>query len=308
MSNPFFTNNPAFKESKGGIATATPAVYPIMPGYQPGTYGQPLQGIGQVSPGYGSVPAQDMTQLERQYAAPSATNVDRERMTYDDVVIRTSFIFAIIVGSGALSWMLSVNQATLNIGMVLTFIGVLGGLVFGLINSFKREPSVALIVLYGVFEGLALGGISGIFEMQTAGIVLQAVLATFATFAVMLGLYSFAGFRVSGKVAKVLFIAMGGYLLFSLVNLALMVTGVVNDPWGLRGSVEVMGIPLGVILGVVVVVMAALSLVLDFQSIDNGVKNGLPRKYAWSCAFGLVVTIVWLYLEFLRLLAILNRK
>ena len=143
-------------------------------------------------------------------------------------------------------------------------------------------------------------------ENVISGIVIQAVLATGATFAVMLCAYKFAGFRVSGRVARIVLIAMGGYLLFSLVNLVLMATGAVTDPWGLRGSVTIMGIPLGVIVGLVVVVMAVVSLAMDFEAIQRGVEGGLPTRYAWAGAFGLVVTIVWLYVEFLRILAILR--
>lgn len=136
--------------------------------------------------------------------------------------------------------------------------------------------------------------------------MLQAVLATTATFAVMLAAYKVGGFRVSGKARRVLLVAMGGYLLFSLVNFGLMVTGVVSDPWGLRSSVTIMGVPLGLIIGVAAVVMASLSLAMDFEFIQNGVDRGLPQRYAWSGAFGLVVTLVWLYVEFLRILAILR--
>jgi uncharacterized YccA/Bax inhibitor family protein len=97
---------------------------------------------------------------------------------------------------------------------------------------------------------------------------------------------------------------MIGYLLFSVVNLVLMWTGVNSNPFGLRGSVEIFGIPLGLVLGVLVVIMAAYSLVLDFDYIKRGVANRLPREYGWSGAFGIMVTVVWLYLEILRMFAI----
>ena len=151
-----------------------------------------------------------------------------------------------------------------------------------------------------------LGAFSGVMNYFYPGIVIQAMGATAATFVVMLCAYKFANFRVSARVARILLIAMGGYLLFSLVNLVLMATGAVTDPWGLRGSVTIMGIPLGVIVGLVVVVMAAVSLAMDFEAIQRGVEGGLPTRYAWAGAFGLVVTIVWLYVEFLRILAILR--
>ncbi|WP_299049159.1 Bax inhibitor-1/YccA family protein [uncultured Actinomyces sp.] len=324
MSNPFFDRSPAFN-GKGGVGT-TPNGYPAMPGYQPGAqYGQaPTQGYPgysqattQTYPGYGQAPAQgypgygqvspnQVAGLEAQYAAPSATNVDRGRMTYDDVIVRTAGMFALILGTGALSWMLATNRATMGVGYLVMILGSIGALVLGLVNSFKKEPSPALIMAYAACEGAMLGAFSGVMNYLYPGIVIQAMGATAATFVVMLCAYKFANFRVSARVARILLIAMGGYLLFSLVNLVLMATGAVTDPWGLRGSVTIMGIPLGVIVGLVVVVMAAVSLAMDFEAIQRGVEGGLPTRYAWAGAFGLVVTIVWLYVEFLRILAILR--
>mgnify|MGYP000989203469 CR=1 FL=1 len=323
MSNPFFDRSPAFN-GKGGVGT-TPNGYPAMPGYQPGAqYGQaPTQGYPgysqattQTYPGYGQAPAQgypgygqvspnQVAGLEAQYAAPSATNVDRGRMTYDDVVVRTAGMFAIILGVGTVSWMLATNPATMSLGFLAMIVGCIGALILGLVNSFKKEPSPVLIMLYAVCEGAMLGAFSGVMELAAPGIVIQATLATCATFAVMLCAYKFAGFRVSGRFARIMLIAMGGYLLFSVVNFTLMVTGVINQPWGLR-SVEVFGIPLGLIIGLVAVALAAFSLAMDFEDIQRGVERGLPTKYAWAGAFGLVVTLVWLYLEFLRILAILS--
>ena len=318
MSNPFFSHSAAFN-GRGPVAApsqpVTPNGYPAMPGYRPGQYGQTAPaGYGQQatygrSPaGYGrpeQVSPEQLAGLENQYAAPSATNVDRGRMTYDDVIVRTGGIFAVIVGVGAVAWFLATHQATAGLGYAAMIVGCIGALVLGLVNTFKREPSPALILTYAVFEGAMLGAISGVMEYAFPGIVLQAVLATFATFAVVLCAYKFAGFRVSGRAARILLVAMGGYLLFSVINFGLMLTGVVSDPWGMR-SMEVMGIPLGLIVGALAVVMASFSLVMDFQAIQRGVEAGLPTKYAWAGAFGLVVTIVWLYVEFLRILAILR--
>ena len=303
MSNPFFSRSAAFN-GRGPVAApsqpVTPNGYPAMPGYRPGQYGPTPAAYGQpqVSP-------ERLAGLESQYAAPSATNVDRGRMTYDDVIVRTAGIFAVIVGVGAVAWFLATHRATAGLGYGAMIVGCIGALVLGLVNSFKREPSPVLILVYAVFEGAMLGALSGVMEYAFPGIVLQAVLATFATFAVMLCVYKFAGFRVSGRAARILLVAMGCYLLFSIVNVVLMLTGVVSDPWGMR-SMEVMGIPLGLIVGVLAVVMASFSLAMDFEAIQRGVESGLPTRYAWAGAFGLVVTIVWLYVEFLRILAILR--
>ena len=215
MSNPFFSRSTAFKEGGHAPGTApaqTPNGYPTMPGYQAGQYGQQATGYGQQYgqygnqygqqvAGYGQVTPEQMAGLETQYQAPSATNADMRRMTYDDVIIRTAGMFAVILATGALSWSLvtSSDEATFSLGAMAVFAGAIGAFVLGLVNSFKREPSPALILAYAAFEGLLLGGFSGIMEARYEGIVVQAVLATLATFGAMLAAYSFGGFRVQGR-------------------------------------------------------------------------------------------------------------
>ena len=325
MSNPFFSRSTAFKEGGHAPGTApaqTPNGYPTMPGYQAGQYGQQASGYGQQATGYGQqygqygnqygqqvagygqVTPEQMAGLETQYQAPSATNADMRRMTYDDVIIRTAGMFAVILATGALSWSLvtSSDEATFSLGAMAVFAGAIGAFVLGLVNSFKREPSPALILAYAAFEGLLLGGFSGIMEARYEGIVVQAVLATLATFGAMLAAYSYGGFRVQGRFRRVVVVATFGYMIFSLINFVLMMTGATTGAWGLR-SLTIMGIPLGVPLGILAVILASFFLAIDFESIENGVRNGLPRRYAWAGAFGLVVTLVWLYVEFLRLLS-----
>ena len=320
MSNPFFSRSTAFKEGGHAPGTApaqTPNGYPTMPGYQAGQYGQQAAGYGQQygqsanpygnqygqqTTGYGQVTPEQMAGLEAQYQAPSATNADMRRMTYDDVIIRTAGMFAVILATGALSWSLVTNEATRGLGVMAMFAGAIGSLVLGLVNSFKREPSPALILAYATFEGLLLGSFSGVMEALYEGIVVQAVLATLATFGAMLAAYSYGGFRVQGRFRRVVVVATFGYMIFSLINFFLMVTGLTTGAWGLR-SLTIMGIPLGVPLGILAVILASFFLAIDFESIENGVRNGLPQRYAWAGAFGLVVTLVWLYVEFLRLLS-----
>ncbi|TFH52778.1 Bax inhibitor-1/YccA family protein [Actinomyces viscosus] len=310
MSNPFFSRSTAFQEGArvgGSAPTRTPNGYPTMPGYQAGQqYGQTSQvanRYGQAT-GYGQVSPEQMAGLEAQYQAPSATNADMRRMTYDDVIIRTGGMFAVILVMGALSWNLvtSTDESTAALGGMAMLAGIFGSLVLGIVNSFKRDPSPALILAYAAFEGLLLGGLSGFMEARYEGIVVQAVLATLATFGAMLAAYSYGGFRVQGRFRRVVVVATLGYAIFCLINLGLSMTGLAGGAWGLR-SMTVMGIPLGIPLGILAVVLASLFLAIDFESIENGVRNGLPQRYAWAAAFGLVVTIVWLYVEFLRLLS-----
>lgn len=215
-------------------------------------------------------------------------------LTYDDVIVKTATTLVVVVAFAVVGWFIP----------GLTLIGALGGLALGLINSFKKEPSVPLILAYAAAEGLLLGGISGVLESALPGIVIQAVLATGCVFAVTLGLFASGKVRASARMTRIALAAMLGYLAFSLVNVGLQMFGVVTDPWGLSTSVEIFGIPLGVIIGIVAVLLAAYSLVMDFDYAKRGVETGIDRKYAWSIAFGLTVTLVWLYVELLRLIAI----
>ena len=303
MSNPYFDRNPAFN----GAAERSPNGYPTMPGYTPGAgAGTATVGPGDPQGGvrhgqYGGHPqgGHDMADLERSYRAPSADAVDTERMTYNDVTMTTGMLLGILVVAAAFNWMIMGASAAL------TFGGAIVGLVLGLVQAFKREPSKPLILAYTVAQGLFLGGISAVFGAMYEGIVLQAVLATVATLGVSLFLFASGRVRVTGKFTRFLLIGMLGYLAFSLVNVVLMLTGLSDDPWGLRGA-TIMGIPLGVLVGLFAVFLAAMSLIQDFDSIQRGVRAGAPRRYAWSAAFGLMVTLIWLYVEILRILAILR--
>ncbi len=154
-------------------------------------------------------------------------------------------------------------------------------------------------MIYTLAQGVFLGGLSKMYESFYDGIVLQAVLATISVFAVSLFLFKSGKVRVTPKFTRMLLIGMGGYLLFSIVNLVLVWTGVLEG-WGMRGGA------MGIGIGLIAVGLAAMSLVMDFDAASVGVKNGIPKKYAWSAAFGLMVTLIWLYVELLRLIAILR--
>ncbi|PFG44180.1 putative YccA/Bax inhibitor family protein [Isoptericola jiangsuensis] len=278
MSNPVFSNSDVFgeprRDARGGTATASrPAQY--------GQYGQ-----------YGAQAA-DAASLQNMYEAPSATPADTQRLTYTDVIMKTAGQFALLVVMAAVSWSLVDTVPMLWVG------GMIVGLVLGLVNAFKKNPSPVLITLYSIAQGAFLGGISAFYEAQSDGIVLQAVLATLSVFGAALALFSSGKVRVTPKFTRFLLIGMVGYLVFSLVNMILVWTGVL-DGWGMRGGT------LGIIIGLVAVVLASMSLIVDFDAIKRGVEGGAPAKYAWSAAFGLMVTLIWLYLELLRLIAILR--
>ena len=276
MSNPVFSSSPIF--GKGAAAR--------------GTRARSLDAASAAQPGM------DTAALNQMYRAPSATSWDTDRMTYDDVIVRTGWLLAVVVAVGAF---------TLVAAPQLYWVGMIVGFALGLISAFKKEPNPVLILAYAAAEGVFLGGISKFFDETWNGIALQAVLATVATFAVSLALFRSGKVRVTPRFTRWLMIAIGGYVVFSLVNAVLVWTGALPG-FGLRTSVTVLGIPLGVIVGIVAVGMAAASLIVDFDSIQRGVARGAAKRYAWAAAFGLLVTLVWLYIEFLRLTAILRGR
>jgi len=241
-------------------------------------------------------------QLEQMYNQPPAYDPQapvNERMTIDDTLMKSFAAFGLLLVGAIAGWMTVDSMPYLWIGAALV------GFVLAMVNIFKREPSPVLILAYALAQGVFLGGISAYYEAAYPGIVVQAAVATLCVVGVTLALFASGKIRASAKATKVFMIAMISYLVFSLVNLGIMIFGGADgNPWGLRGSVEIAGIPLGVILGVLVVIMGAYSLVLDFDFIQRGVRNGAPRKYGWTGAFGIMVTVVWLYLEILRMIAI----
>ena len=241
---------------------------------------------------FDEAPPATATQLEEMYSAPAATGIDTGRMTMDDVVVRTGLMFAVLLPLAAFNFWQQNNLLTIG--------GVIVGLVLGLIVSFKRSTNPALILTYAAAEGLFLGGISKVFEVRWPGIVPQAVLGTLAVFAVTLAVYKSGRIRVTPKFQRTALIAMGGYAIFALINFGVILSGHGGD-FGLRQG------PFGFAIGLFAVGLATVMLILDFDFAEQGVRNGLPERYAWLAAFGLVVTLVWLYLEILRLLALARR-
>jgi uncharacterized YccA/Bax inhibitor family protein len=272
MSNPVLARSPVF----GAPARASQAARPL-------PYAAPTTG-----PNHELDPAT----LAAAYNAPSATAYDTGRLTYDDVIVKTAGLLGVIVVAGALAWAFAP-------GLSLPF--CLIAFVIGMICAFKRKPVPVLIVLYSVFEGAALGGLSRYFEQAARGIVIQAVLATVAVFAVVLLAFKSGKVRATSKLSKIVLCAMGGYVLFGLINLGLSWAGVINPLW--ERTVTIGGVPLGVVISIVAVLLGAYSFVMDFDYIRTGVQAGIPRQYAWSGAFGIVTTLIWLYLEFLRLIS-----
>jgi len=239
--------------------------------------------------GFNEAPPVAGQQLEEMYNAPSATGVQTGRMTIDDVVVKTGLMFAVLLPFAGLNYYLG--------SPLLTFGGVIVGLVLGLVIAFKQSTNAALILTYAAVEGLFVGGISKYYENVWNGIVAQAVLGTLSVFGVALFAYRSGRVRVTPKFQRIALIAGGGYLVFCLINLGVVAF---TDNSSLRSG------PFGIAIGLFAITLAAVFLIMDFDFAEQGVKNGLPERYAWLAAFGLVVTLVWLYIEFLRLISILR--
>lgn len=240
---------------------------------------------------FNDAPPASAATLQQMYTAPAATGVDTGRMTMDDVVVKTGLMFAVLLPAAALNYVVA--------SPALTWGGMIVGFVLSMIISFKAQTNAALILSYAAMEGLFVGGLSRGFESAYNGIVPQAVLATLAVFAVSLFAYKSGRIRVTPRFARTVMIAMIGYAVFCVVNLLLAMTGVLG-PWGFRDG------PLGLLIGLFAVGLASMMLMLDFDFAEQGVRNGIPERYSWFAAFGLVVTLVWLYIELLRLISILR--
>jgi uncharacterized YccA/Bax inhibitor family protein len=211
-------------------------------------------------------------------------------MTIDDVVARTAIMFAVLVTVGAVAW-------SLNFGGGALLLGFLGGFVLAMVNTFSKTVKPALAIAYAAFQGLALGTISNLYNTMYDGIVSQAILVTLSAFAGMLFEFRIGRIRVTPKFTKVLMTALIGYLVLAVVSLvSSFITG--TSIYSIGG--------LGLIIATGGMVLAAFFLILDFDSIQKGIAAGAPENESWRAAFGLMVTIVWLYLEVLRVLSILR--
>jgi uncharacterized YccA/Bax inhibitor family protein len=270
MSNPVFSNSPAFSPKAAQRQSARDAAV-------------------------AAVPIPTAAQLDAHLALPDATAAQMDRMSYEDTIVKTAVSFLVLVVGAAIGWFFP----------IVLIPALIVGLALGLVNSFKREPSPALILMYSLAEGALVGAVSGWYtQAYDSGIVPMAVFGTLGVVAVTLALFASGKVRASKRATKIFLVAIVGYLAFSVVNLGLMLFGVTKSMNGLR-DVVIPGtsIPLGVPLGILVVIMAAYSLVIDFDFVQRGVQSGQPRRYGWTAAFGIVVTVVWLYLEILRLLS-----
>ena len=222
-----------------------------------------------------------------------------QRMTIQGAVNKTGILLALAILSAAFTWnRFAENPAS---AMPLVLVGAIGGLIMAMITCFKKEWSAVTAPIYALLEGLVLGGISALYNAQSHGIVLQAAMLTFGTLFAMLAAYRAGLIRATEKFKAGVIAATGGIFLMYLVSWILSLFHV-NMSFMVGGGMLSIGI------SVFVVVIAALNLVLDFDVIEQGAQLGAPKYLEWYAGFSLLVTLVWLYLEILRLLAKLNSR
>ncbi|MGW0346938.1 Bax inhibitor-1/YccA family protein [Streptomyces anthocyanicus] len=240
-------------------------------------------------------------QPDQQFGAPPQAPATTGRMTMDDVVIRTASTLGVLVVTAALAWaLLPVDDANISRSYGIGIGAALIGMVLALVQSFKRKPTPALILSYAAFEGVFLGVVSSVVDNRIAdGAAMQAVIGTMAVFAGVLIAYKAGWIRVNRRFYGFVMAAALGFVFLMMVNLLFAVFGG-GDGLGFRSGA------LGVVFGIVGIILGACFLALDFKQVEDGLAYGAPREEAWFAAFGLTLTLVWIYLEFLRLIAILN--
>ncbi|SEB55602.1 Uncharacterized membrane protein, YccA/Bax inhibitor family [Nocardioides exalbidus] len=227
--------------------------------------------------------------------------VDQGRMTVDSVVQKTAISIALVfVAAFATWWWIGDLTESANLGRVglLATVGAGGAFLLSLVNSFKRVISPALVMAFAVLEGVALGAVSKLFEASYPGIVTSAVLGTFAAFAGTLTAYKVLDIKVGDKFRRGVVAGMFGMVGLGLLSLVLSFFGINTGVYGNGG--------IGFIFALAGLVLGVFMLILDFDYVEQGVAAGLPERESWRAAFGLTVSLVWIYTNLLRILAILR--
>jgi uncharacterized YccA/Bax inhibitor family protein len=230
---------------------------------------------------------------EKSFQGPVA--LGGEAMTLQGTVNKTGFLLFCVSATAAWTWWIANTQSP-EAAMPWMMGGLIAGLIFALVTIFKKEWSPVTAPVYALCEGLALGGISALLEQRYHGIAIQALGLTLGVTLVMLVLYTSGTLRATPKFTMGVIAATGGIFVVYLVDMVLRFFGhqvpLLNSsgPWGIG-------------ISVVIVIVAALNLILDFDFVERGVQAGAPKYMEWYGAFGIMVTLVWMYLEILRLLA-----
>ncbi len=284
-NNPVMNRNPYFS----GNAT-TPTMPQQAPYGQPNQYGAP--NAQQYAPQQGYPGPQS-----QQYPAQQGAFEPQARaggMTYDDAMVKTLILLAIAVFSGA------GTMAFLPLEMVMPVaIGAaLAAFVLGMIAAFQRMVKPIFAIGYALLEGIALGALTGALNFFYPGVAVQAVLGTAVVVGVAVALHMSGAVRTTPRGRKIVMVVLISYIIFGFLNMVLTWTGVLSG-FGMRSG------SLGIILGLVIIAVAGYMLIGDLETVKLAVANGAPKEFAWTCAFGIVMTILWIYVEVLRIAAIL---
>jgi uncharacterized YccA/Bax inhibitor family protein len=294
-SNPVFRRSEGFNGQGSRRAQGTGFSYPGA-----GTATPPPPGYADPSFGSG---------LSTEPYAPQ--RLDQGRMTIDSVVQKTGLTLAVVVVMATATWMLTGDIGGENGDEVartlytLSMLGALGGFALAMVNSFKRVVSPALVLAYAALQGVFVGafskvveGIFGTGENAMPGLVIGAVVGTIGAVAGTLAAYKFFDIKVGQKFRTWVVAAMFGFVAISLLNLVL---SLFNADFGFNGFG-----PMGLVSSLIGLGLGVLMLILDFDYVERGIAAGLPERESWRAAFGLAVTIIWIYIELLRILAILR--
>ena len=289
------SNNPVFRSSDEFNGKAT------------NTYGnQVYGGAGTAYPGYGQAPASDPSTwgVGTPGTAPEATRP----MTIDSVVQKTGLSLAVLIITAFATWVMTpalTAANTMSDSSIQTLIGwmtigSLGAFALSMVNSFKRVISPALVLAFAALEGVALGALSKWFDYQYGdGIVIQAVIGTFAAFAGTLAAYKFFAIKVGARFRMFVISAMFAMVGLGILELVLSLFGASIGIYGFSG--------IGLLFAIAGLVLGVFMLILDFDFVENGVRAGLPERESWRAAFGLTVSLVWIYTNLLRILAIMRQ-
>ncbi|WP_375477107.1 Bax inhibitor-1/YccA family protein [uncultured Jatrophihabitans sp.] len=255
-----------------------------------------LNNFGRAAGGNNQPPS--ATQLQGMFDKPAYTGPrpNERYLTLDDVVLRTGAMLATVLAAGAIAWVALPDRLYLPV----VIISAMAGLGLGLFMSFTMRVSAATALIYSVFEGVLLGAISHVFEQRWHGIVIQAVTGTVLVAAGMLFVYKIGAIRVTPKFTRIIVGATIGVFGLMIVNLI----AYLFTPGGLGLRT---GGPLAIVFSLVCIGLAAMNLVLDFDMVEQGIRRGAPQKFAWYASFGITVTLIWLYIEILRLLGYSRR-
>jgi len=281
------SNNPVFRRSEA------------FNGQQPNAYGnQTYPGNGAGYTGYG--------QTSTGYRDPSVQAPSGERMTVDSVVQKTAISLGIVIVTAGLTWLWTGDLAASdeNVGRVYLalMVGSFGAFGLSLVNSFKRVVSPALVIAFAALEGVALGAFSKLIEAMVApgsGIVMQAVIGTFAAFAGTLAVYKVFDIKVGNKFRTFVMAAMFGMVALAMLEVGLGFFGNAIGFLGFGG--------LGLLFSVAGLVLGIFMLILDFDFVEQGVAAGIEERESWRAAFALTVSLVWIYTNLLRILAIFSQ-